>query len=275
MKPNKKYNKMPIEKFNPDKGSAILRKRKQQRGGRRGKDVAIHELTLDTVRQHAISFGLATRVSYQIAAGKEASIFLAGWKGHPIILKAYRLWNSAQASKKRGAFAQGKMEALAVKEFDLLWNSFQAGVRVPTPISRVGNYLTMRFVGEGTSPAPQLNDVVLDRPNEALDEILEQYYLFYREVNYVHGDLSPFNILWWKDNPWIIDVPQAYKVDTYCSMHKVEALLYRDIRNLLKYFDQYGVYRDEDQIVDTFLEAYIPDNMQHYKELAPEGSELL
>ncbi|MFO7837357.1 MAG: RIO1 family regulatory kinase/ATPase [Candidatus Thorarchaeota archaeon] len=266
---------MPIEKFNPNKGSAILRKRKQQRGGRRGKDVAIPEITLDTVKRHAISFGLATDVSYQIAAGKEASIFLAGWKGYPIILKAYRLWNSAQASKKRGAYAQGKMEALAVKEFDLLWNCFQAGIRVPTPISRVGNYLTMRFIGDGISPAPQLNDVVIDKPNEVLDEILEQYLIMYREINYVHGDLSRFNILWWDDRPWIIDVPQAYKVDTYCSMHKTEALLRRDIANLLEHFEQYGVYRDEDQILNTFLDAYIPHNMQHYRELTPEGRELL
>ena len=142
-------------------------------------------------------------------AGKEASIFLAEWKGHPIILKAYRFWQTAQAQKGKNVYAVTKMEGLAAKEYELLLLCFTKGMNVPTPIGRVGNYLTMRFIGDGREPAPQLRDVLLENPEEALDLILDQYLIMYRDAKFIHGDLSGYNVLWWKEKPWIIDMPQA------------------------------------------------------------------
>jgi len=143
----------PVEKFDPRKPSALSQKREIERGSSWGKKVKISEITLEEVRQDAVQFGLATNVIFQMKAGKEASIYLAMWKEHPIILKAYRLWQTSQTSKKKGFFAPGKMEALAAKEFDILSSAFRAGVSVPTPIGRVGNYLTMRFLGDGHDAA--------------------------------------------------------------------------------------------------------------------------
>ncbi len=260
-----------IEKFNPLKGSALSRKRDGQKAGKWGKKVAIGEINLVEVRTDAVRFGLATDVLFQLKAGKEASIFLADWKGYPILLKAYRFWQTAQASKKKNVYAPAKMEALAAKEFDILSLCFKKGMNVPTPIGRVGNYLTMRLIGDGTKPAPQLRNVYLDDPEAALDTILDQYLIMYRDAHYTHGDLSAYNILWWDDRPWIIDVPQAYKVDVYCDMMKVEALLRRDIRNVLSYFAQYRINRNIEHIVNVFLSEYIPRNLRNYRELAVEG----
>ena len=156
-----------VDKFNPlSKGSAIDQKRDELRGGTCGK-AQITEATFAEVRNDAINYGLATDLLYPMSAGKEASIYLALWNAHPIILKAYRIWGTPhklsttkghirESSGKKTRWILGLIEDVAVGEFDILQNCFNAGVRVPTPISRVANYLTMRFIGDGETPAPQI-----------------------------------------------------------------------------------------------------------------------
>ncbi|MFW9954910.1 MAG: RIO1 family regulatory kinase/ATPase [Candidatus Thorarchaeota archaeon] len=257
----------PVEKFNPLKSSALSRKRESAKGSKWGKEVEINEITLEDVRQDAIQFGLASDVLYQMKAGKEASIFLASWKGHPILLKAYRFWLTSQASKKKGVYAPVKMEGLASKEYEVLLVCFTQGMNVPTPIGRVGNYLTMRLIGDGPKPAPQLKDVRLEEPELALDLILDQYLIMYKKANFLHGDFSAYNILWWNDKPWIIDMPQALHIGPWTDMKEAVSLLRRDIINLLSYFKKYyNIRRDPDFIVDVFLSEYVPDNLRHYAE---------
>ncbi|TFH03464.1 MAG: hypothetical protein E4H14_16645 [Candidatus Thorarchaeota archaeon] len=255
-----------VEKLNPKKPNALSFKRDGQRGSQRGWTVPINEITLSEVKEDAVRFGLATDVAYQLNAGKEASIFVAYHKEHPIILKAFRLWQTSQAKKSKGFFAPGKMQVLAAKEFDLLLACFKAGMHVPTPIGRVGYYMTQRFLGDGLEPAQQLRNVTLEDPETVLDQILDEYLIMYRDVQYVHGDLSAYNILWWKDRPWIIDMPQAYHVGPWADMNQAVNLLRRDIVNVLSYFKKYGLALDPDHIVKVFLSEYIPDNLQNYDE---------
>jgi serine/threonine-protein kinase RIO1 len=258
-----------VEKHNPLKSGAIAQKRAALKGETSGRTTEIKELTFETVRKDAIQYGLATDVTYQINA-----------------VKAYRLWQSshkmskkkgyvAQGTSKRTHFILGMMEDLAVMEYDYLMNCFRAGVHVPTPIGRVGNYLTMRFIGDGTQPAPQLKDVHLENPEKVLDQILDDYLLMYSKAHYVHGDLSKYNILWWQERPWLIDIPQAVIVNKWSDMLKVEKLLIRDIKNVLAHFETYDIYRDPDHILEVFLTEYIPENLKNYRELASEGIELL
>lgn len=255
-----------VEKLNPNKTSAVSFKRDGQRGSKRGRTVPISEVTLSEVKEDAVRFGLATDVAYQMNAGKEASIFVAYHKKHPIILKAFRLWQTSQVKKSKGYFAPGRMQVLAAKEFDVLLGCFKAGMNVPTPIGRVGYYLTQRFLGDGLEPAPQLRNVKVDDPETVLDQILDDYLIMYRDVNYVHGDLSAYNILWWKNKPWIIDMPQAYHVGPWSDMKRVVMLLRRDIVNVLSYFKKYGISKDPDYIVDVFLSEYVPHNLRNYDE---------
>ncbi|MHA2384362.1 MAG: RIO1 family regulatory kinase/ATPase domain-containing protein, partial [Candidatus Thorarchaeota archaeon] len=86
----------------------------------------------------------------------------------------------------------------------------------------------------------------------------------YRDVNYVHGDLSGYNILWWQDRPWIIDMPQAVKVGPWSDMKSVVSLLRRDIVNVLQYFKKYGIRRNLDEILNVFLSEYVPHNLRNY-----------
>ncbi len=261
-----------VEKLNPRKPSALSLKRDVQRGNKRGWTVAINEINLDEVRDDAVKFGLATEVLYQMNAGKEASIYLANWKDFPLVLKAYRFWQSAQAKRSKGFFAPGRMQAIAAQEYGLLLACFKAGMNVPTPVSRVGNYLTMRYIGDDIDPAPQLRNVQLEEPELVLDEILDDYLIMYRDVHYVHGDLSAYNILWWQGRAWIIDLPQAYQVGPWADMKRVVTLLRRDIVNLLQYFKKYGIRRDPDEIVKVFLSEYVPHNLRNYNETVAGGA---
>jgi len=275
-----------VDKFNPlAKGTAIDQKRDSIRGGTSGKAV-IEEPRFEAIRKEAITLGLATDVLYPMSAGKEATIFLAKWNDHPIILKAYRVWATPhklsmtkghirESSGKKTRWILGLLEDIAVKEFDILHNCFKAGVRVPTPISRVANYLTMRFIGDGEKPAPQLREVELENPEAVMNEIFDQYLLMYRDANYVHGDLSAYNILWWNNHTWIIDVPQGEAVNKWSNMNRIELMLRRDIQNVLNYFKGYGIARDPEHILNVFLNAYIPENLRNYRELRKEGIELL
>ncbi len=256
----------PVEKFNPEKMTALSFKRGRQRAGRSGRHVAIREITLEEVRRDAQEFGLVTDIYMELKSGKEASVFLALWKEYPIVLKAFRLWQSSQTRKKRGFFAPAKMEMLAAKEYDVLMAAFQAGVPVPTPIGRVGNYLTMRFIGDGFTPAPRLNEVELADPEIVLDQILSDYLKLYRDAHYTHGDLSPFNLLWWRDRAWFIDFPQAKLVNPWADMRTVVEILSADIENVIKHFRKFGIERDCDEIVSDFLKSYIPKNQVHFLE---------
>jgi RIO kinase 1 len=266
-----------VEKFNPLKDSTLSRKRDEQKAQDESQESVVHELTFDSVKEDAIRFGLATDLLHQMNAGKEASIYLALWKEHPIVLKAYRLYRSSHhlsrkggfqgvATTKRSHFVLQMVENFAVVEYDLLMNCFRAGMHVPTPIGRVGNYLTMRYLGDGLQAAPKLKDIELKNPEIVFDLILDDYLIMYRDVHYVHGDLSKYNILWWQEQPWIIDVPQAYKVDTHCNMKHAESLLREDLRNIVSCFESYGIYRDAEQILAQFLDTYIPHNMRNYRE---------
>jgi RIO kinase 1 len=275
-----------VDKFNPlSKGSTIDQKRDELRGGTSGK-ATIEEPRFEDIKQDAIKFGLATDVLYPMSAGKEATIFLAKWNDHSIILKAYRLWTTPhklsmtkghirESSGKKTRWILGLLEDIAVKEYDILQNCYRAGVRVPTPISRVANYLTMRFIGDGDSPAPQLREVELENPEAVMNEIFDQYLLMYQAAHFAHGDLSAYNILWWKNQPWIIDVPQTESVNKWCDMNRIELILRRDITNVLSYFESYGIQRNPEHILSVFLDAYIPDNLRNYKELRNDVLELL
>jgi len=57
----------------------------------------------------------------------------------------------------------------------------------------------------------------------------------------IHGDLSLFNVLYWDGKAIVIDFPQAVNPwDNPDSFF----LLERDIRNLVTWFEDYGVAAD-------------------------------
>lgn len=145
-----------------------------------------------------------------------------------------------RAVAARTEFGRGVQSSLWVdREFDLLSSLSYAGADVPTPFVCNERAILMEEVGDADGPAVQLQHARLE-PAEApglLDRLLWNVELLMKE-NVVHGDLSPFNILYNGGRCTIIDLPQA--VDPRQNPH-AEKLLERDLTNVVRYFARYDV----------------------------------
>ena len=63
------------------------------------------------------------------------------------------------------------------------------------------------------------------------------------EADLVHGDLSAFNVLWWRERPVMIDFSQAVDAITHPAARD---LLVRDVDRAASYFRRLGVAIDLD-----------------------------
>ncbi|HXN84716.1 MAG TPA: RIO1 family regulatory kinase/ATPase, partial [Candidatus Binataceae bacterium] len=63
----------------------------------------------------------------------------------------------------------------------------------------------------------------------------------------------PYNILYWNDAVTIIDFPQA--IDSRFNPN-ARALLERDLGNVCRYFERYGIHSDPRRIASRMWDAY-------------------
>lgn len=212
--------------------------------------------------------GLITGVYAPLTSGKEATVYCC--RAHPstrrrfLAAKVYRehaersyKWNPTyfegrervlkpqviRAIRARSAFGKEAAAGLWVDaEYANLAACHRASVSVPEPMALAGRALLMQYIGNGAGPAPLLCGVHL-KPQEAalLYERIVREIERMLSIHQVHGDLSPYNILYWRGTPYIIDVPQA--VDARFN-HAAFELLHRDIERVCAFFAQYGVRDD-------------------------------
>jgi RIO kinase 1 len=161
----------------------------------------------------------------------------------------------ARAIRKKTRFGQNLDFAnWIMHEFQVHQELFRAGADVPKPIARRGNTILMAFIGDEWAPAPTLNDVDLE-PAEAQtlsNRIMKNIRLMLAR-HYIHGDLSPYNILYWDGQITIIDFPQL--VDARANNNAL-MLLERDIRRICEYFSRYGVTADPVSLTTDLWEEY-------------------
>ena len=125
-----------------------------------------------------------------------------------------------------------------------------AGADVPLPIAAVEGALLMQFIGDEQA-APRLHeaDIATSHLAGCWDRILRTVRIALQQDR-VHGDLSPYNVLWWTDRPVVIDWPQA--VDP-CINDSAEWLLRRDVMNLGDWFNRRGLDIDAQRIADELV----------------------
>ena len=83
------------------------------------------------------------------------------------------------------------------------------GLNVPHPLGVHKNVLVMEYLGSDTSPSPKLREVEIDQPEAVYDDLLRFLAISWQKAKLVHGDFSPYNILWHEGRACVIDVGQA------------------------------------------------------------------
>lgn len=115
----------------------------------------------------------------------------------------------------------------------------EAGIPVPKPLGSAESVILMEYLGDENQAAPQLISVELEpRTAHRLYPHLMSVIEHMLNVRHVHGDLSAYNILYWKRRAWVIDVPQT--VHPWENANAYELLL-RDVVNVTRYFAEQGV----------------------------------
>jgi RIO kinase 2 len=180
---------------------------------------------------------IITAIGPQIGIGKEAEIYLAhDSKEQDKILKMFRLGKSSfkQIKRKRDTNIGTSSWLLlnietAKKEYDILRYLRNSASSFPNPLYRSFHCIVMEPI-YGTRLSDSEN---LDDPHFVLEKIINNVRLAYHK-GYINGDLNEYNILVNGDNIFILDWPQAVKVDTI----NADEVLMRDVKNILKFFSR-------------------------------------
>ncbi|MDE3193235.1 MAG: phosphotransferase, partial [Chloroflexota bacterium] len=130
-------------------------------------------------------------------------------------------------------------------EWEELVRLHAAGATVPEPVEPIDDGYRMAFIGEGIRAAPRLVDVDLDRATaERVWNVLLGEVAVFLAAERVHGDLSAYNVLWWRERPVVIDLSQTVDAVTHPAALD---LLRRDVTSLAAYFRRRGVDADVDR----------------------------
>lgn len=141
-------------------------------------------------------------------------------------------------------------------EHDVLRRLWSEGAPVPYPVSFADDLLLMQYLGDEEQGAA--TTLARLRPRGALlGELWTQLVPALEVVvaaGYAHGDLSAYNALWWEEQLWLIDFPQA--VDLAANPMGLD-FLHRDVATITEWFSRQGLERDPDRLFAELL-ALLP-----------------
>uniref|UniRef100_A0A453S209 Serine/threonine-protein kinase RIO1 n=1 Tax=Aegilops tauschii subsp. strangulata TaxID=200361 RepID=A0A453S209_AEGTS len=200
-----------------------------------------------------LNSGVFNNINGCISTGKEANVYHATKiDGQELAIKIYK--TSVLVFKDRDRYVQGDyrfrygyckhnprkmVKTWAEKEMRNLKRVAAAKIRCPAPLLLKLHVLVMEFIGKGGWAAPRLKDAALsvDKLHEAYFEIVTIMRTLYQKCKLVHGDLSEYNILYFKGHLYIIDVSQSVDVDHPLALD----LLKEDCLHVSDFFMKRGV----------------------------------
>ena len=217
--------------------------------------------------------GLITEILYTVKSGKEATVYCC--QAHPstgaklLAAKVYRSRNNRgfkndaiyqegrvildrhvrRAVQNKSSFGRDAQFAMWVNyEFEALKALYKAGADIPRPLARTESAILMEYLGDHRQAAPALQYVELSRDEvrPVFEQLMGNIELWLAH-NYVHADLSAYNVLYWQRQVRIIDFPQV--VDPRFNPNAF-ALLTRDIENICNYTARYGLERNGQRIAE-------------------------
>lgn len=193
---------------------------------------------------------IITAIGPQIGIGKEAEVYLAHDSlEQDKIIKMFRLGRSSfkQIKRKRDVNTGTNSWLLlnietAKKEYDILTYLKDSSISFPSPLYRSFHCIVMEPIY-----GSRLSDIEnLDYPELVLEKIISNMTIAYRK-GYINGDLNEYNILVNDDNIFILDWPQAVRVDTT----NADVVLMRDVNNIVKFFSRkFEIERDIHNIIN-------------------------
>jgi RIO kinase 1 len=206
--------------------------------------------------EHLLSEGVISEVLGRLQSGKEAEVYVVRFGGKIVAAKVYkdramrsfknnssykegrtvRNSRSQRAMDRGSAFGKAAAEdAWKTAEADALYKLHAEGVRVPTPVLFLDGVLLMELVLDaGGEPAPRIIDAHLSaaEANAGYHDMLTQLVRIL-SCDLIHGDLSPYNVLWAAAGPTVIDFPQIISASHNSSS---ERFFLRDAENILGHF---------------------------------------
>jgi len=153
-----------------------------------------------------------------------------------------------RAMKKNTRFGQEhRHRRWIANEWTHLVHLHDAGVTVPPPVELLDDGYLMAFIGDDGVAAPRLEAVALDPDTAARvwDQLVRELALML-DAERVHGDLSAYNVLWWRERAVLIDFSQTVEIVTHPAALD---LLRRDVVSLARYFTRRGVAIDVDAVL--------------------------
>jgi len=197
------------------------------------------------------NMNIITAIGPQVGIGKEAEVYLAHDSlEQDKILKMFRLGRSSfkQIKRKRdinagvGNWLLLNIET-AKKEFDILSYLRDFSSSFPKPLYRSFHCIVMEPIY-----GSRLSEIEnIDNPQLVLERIIDSMRTAYQK-GYVNGDLNEYNVIIENDNIFILDWPQAIKVDSV----NANTVLARDVKNILKFFSRrFEIDRDIQNTINT------------------------
>jgi RIO kinase 1 len=208
--------------------------------------------------ERLLAEGVISEVLARLQSGKEAEVYVVRFGNKVVAAKVYkdrehrsfknnssykegravRNSRSARAMERGSRFGKAAAEdAWKSAEADALYKLHAAEVRVPTPVLFLDGVLLMELVldAEGR-PARRVIDTGLTaaQANAAYHDMLVQLVRIL-SCDLIHGDLSPYNVLWGVDGPTVIDFPQIVSASHNSSS---ERFFLRDAANILGHFER-------------------------------------
>ncbi len=195
-----------------------------------------------------INRGLFDAIDHPISTGKEGGVF-RGTKGSGFVaIKVYRIGNATFRRFPSYALEELRREvsvrnlrtlipAWTRREHTILGRLRAAGVRVPEPLGYHRNVLVMEYIGGREGAAPRLKDALVEDLSGLYDDLVEQIRRMWEPGGLVHGDLSPYNLLYREGKVVAIDVAQAVSVEHPEAVR----LLERDVGHLAGFLVREGL----------------------------------
>jgi RIO kinase 1 len=231
-----------------------------------------------------IDEGWVREILYEVKSGKEATVYCCRAddrcpaEHHPLLaakvyrpIESRRFKNDAiyqtgrmhvaregrvkRATDGKSAFGRKVQYGTWLEnEWETMNLLFDAGIDIPRPIARSERAILMSYLGDEQAAAPKLIDTELERSHAAhiADRLLWNIEVMLH-FDRVHGDLSPFNILYWNGVATIIDFPQA--IDPRLNPAGF-VLLSRDVDNICKWAGRSGVHRNAHAISQALWDRF-------------------